>query len=202
MTAVMKYEDFPILLETWRTCLQDEFDLDSLRQALAELESGAIRWTAVRTAYASPMAQNASWRQINEYMYMGDYSTATATSMLRNDLLRDVVFTPGLRPTVSQALCRQFERKRQRLSPGYSPQTPIELMDWVKERLFIPASEWKALLDAIHRDHNLESDEILSPIADKLVRITPPDAFSPTDCRPRDDASNPPPLRRYRRGRV
>ena len=179
MTAVMKYEDFPILLETWRTCLQDEFDLDSLRQALAELESGAIRWTAVRTAYASPMAQNASWRQINEYMYMGDYSTATATSMLRNDLLRDVVFTPGLRPTVSQTLIRQFERKRQRLSPGYSPQTPIELMDWVKERLLIPASEWKALLDAIHRDHNLESDEILSPIADKLVRITPPDAFSP-----------------------
>ena len=52
-------------------------------------------------------------------------------------------------------------------------------MDWVKERLLIPASEWKALLDAIHRDHNLESDEILSPIADKLVRITPPDAFSP-----------------------
>ena len=174
MTAVMKYEDFPILLETWRTCLQDEFDLDSLQQMLAELESGAIRWTAVHTAYASPMAQNASWRQINEYMYMGDYSTATTTSMLRNDLLRDVVFTPGLRPTVSQTLIRQFEQKRQRLSPGYSPQTPTELIDWAKERLLIPAPEWEALLDAIRRDHGLEPDDILSPITDKLVRIKPP----------------------------
>lgn len=179
MTAVMKYEDFPILLETWRTCLQDEFDLDSLQQVLAELESGSIRWTAVHTAYASPMAQNASWRQINEYMYMGDYSTATTSSMLRNDLLRDVVFTPGLRPTVSQTLVRQFEQKRRRLSPGYSPQAPTDLIDWVKERLLIPAPEWETLLDAIQRDHNLEPDEILSSIADKLVRIKPPAASSP-----------------------
>ena len=176
MTAVMQYEDFPILLETWRTCLQDEFDLDSLQQVLAELESGSIQWTAVHSAYASPMAQNASWRQINEYMYMGDYSTATTASMLRNDLLRDVVFTPGLRPPVSQILVRQFEQKRRRLIPGYSPQTPIELIDWIKERLLIPASEWQTLLDAIHSDHGLEPDEILSPIAGKLVRIKPPDA--------------------------
>ncbi len=176
MTAVMQYEDFPILLETWRTCLQDEFDLDSLQQVLAELESGSIRWTAVPTAYASPMAQNASWRQINEYMYMSDHSTATTTSMLRSDLLRDVVFTPGLRPTVSSTLIRQFEQKRRRLSPGYSPQTPVDLIDWVKERLLIPAPEWSTLLEAIRSDHNLEPDEILSPIADKLVLIKPPEA--------------------------
>ena len=30
MDAVFKYENFPILLETWRTCLADEFDLDGL----------------------------------------------------------------------------------------------------------------------------------------------------------------------------
>ena len=78
MTAVMKYEDFPILLETWRTCLQDEFDLDSLQQVLAELESGSIRWTAVHTAYASPMAQNASWaadKRVHVYgrLFHGDH---------------------------------------------------------------------------------------------------------------------------------
>ena len=32
MDGVLGYPDFPILLETWRTCLQDEFDLSSLRQ--------------------------------------------------------------------------------------------------------------------------------------------------------------------------
>ena len=179
MTAVMKYEDFPILLETWRTCLQDEFDLDSLQQVLAELESGSISWTAVHTHYASPMAKNASWRQINEYMYMGDYAKSSHTSMLRNDLLRDVVFTPGLRPTVTQSLVQQFQQKRQRLSPGYSPQTARDLVDWVKERLIIPASEWETLLDAIHKDHQLELDELLHSVDDKLVRIRLPRTSKP-----------------------
>lgn len=174
MTAVMKYEDFPILLETWRTCLQDEFDLDSLQQVLTELESGAISWTAVNTRYASPMAQNASWRQINEYMYMVDYAKSNHTSMLRNDLLRDVVFMPGLRPTVTQAQVQQFEHKRQRLSPGYSPQTARDLVDWVKERLIIPELEWESLLNAIHNDHHLELGELLSAVGDKLARVILP----------------------------
>ena len=179
MTAVMKYEDFPILLETWRTCLQDEFDLDNLQQVLSELESGSISWSAAHTRYASPMAKNASWRQINEYMYMGDFAKSSHTSMLRNDLLRDVVFTPGLRPTVTQLVVQQFEQKRQRLSPGYSPQTDRDLVDWVKERLIIPEPEWESLLNAIHNDHQLELDELLRSANDKLVRVNLPRASKP-----------------------
>ncbi|MGC1404559.1 MAG: helicase-related protein, partial [Thermodesulfobacteriota bacterium] len=40
MDAVMTYPDFPILLETWRTCLQDEFDLENLKRLLEEIRSG------------------------------------------------------------------------------------------------------------------------------------------------------------------
>lgn len=29
LAAISRYDDFPILLETWRACLQDEFDLES-----------------------------------------------------------------------------------------------------------------------------------------------------------------------------
>ena len=55
----------------------------------------------------------------------------------------------------------------------------MDLIDWVKERLLIPVPEWEMLLTAIHNDHNLESEEMLSPITDKLVRIKPPDASAP-----------------------
>ncbi len=72
LEAVLHYEDFPILLETWRTCIQDEFDLESLKQVLTELESGSISWTEVHTALPSPFAQSDGWRQVNQYMYMDD----------------------------------------------------------------------------------------------------------------------------------
>ena len=138
LAAVSKYEDFPILLETWRTCLQDEFDLEHLRQMLDELEGNEIRWSFCKTSYPSPMAQSGAWRQLNQYMYMSDEPSGDQSSNLRRDLLRDAVFTPGLRPTVSRSLCDRFEQKRQRLWPGYSPGSPRALLDWLVERVAIP----------------------------------------------------------------
>ena len=57
MDAVLPYPDFPILLETWRTCLQDEFDLDHLKRLLDEVRSGRIRITEATTTAASPFCR-------------------------------------------------------------------------------------------------------------------------------------------------
>jgi len=152
LDAVLNYKDFPILLEAWRTCIQDEFDLESLKQVLTELESGASSWTQVHTAHPSPFAQSDWWRQVSQYMYMDDSPRTDKISKLRGNLLREVVLTTGLRPTVSHGLVDQFEMKRKRISPGYSPQTFRELLDWVVERVAIPKGEWKDLLEAMRRD--------------------------------------------------
>ena len=173
LDSVLHYDDFPILLEAWRTCLQDEFDLESLRRMLAELESGSIVWSQVRTSHQSPMAQSGSWRQITRYMYMGDEPASGKPSKLRGDLLRDIVLTPTIRPTVARQIVDQFELKRQRLSPGYSPSTARDLIDWVKERLIIPISEWKRLLVAMGTDHGIDPAEMLEPASERIVRITP-----------------------------
>ena len=174
LDSVVRYDDFPILLEAWRTCLQDEFDMESLRQVLTELESGAIQWSEAHTLYPSPMAQNISWRQTNQYVYMTDEPTAGTTSRLRSDLLNHVVFTPGIRPGVARELVAQFEMKRQRLVPGYSPETPREMVDWVKERLLIPVPEWERLLQAMRDDHETNTDDLLESLTERLVRINPP----------------------------
>ena len=80
---------------------------------------------------------------------------------------------------MTQLVVQQFEQKRQRLSPGYSPQTDRDLVDWVKERLIIPEPEWESLLNAIHNDHQLELDELLRSANDKLVRVNIPRASKP-----------------------
>ncbi len=179
LEAVVWYEDFPILLETWRTCIQDEFDLGGLKQVLMEVEAGSISWTEVHTSHPSPFAQSDWWRQVNQYMYMDDSLKSDKRSRLRESLLREVVFTPGLRPTVSRKVVKQFEMKRKRLSPGYSPQTARELLDWVVERVAIPENEWEDLLEAIRRDHGVDPESFLDQIGEKLVRLQPPETAAP-----------------------
>ncbi len=171
LNAVLDWEDFPILLETWRTCLWEEFDLESLKKLLAGVESGVIRWTEVHTNQPSVFARDDWWRQVNQYMYMGDELRSSKTSRLRGDLLREVVFQPGLRPMVSRELVKRFEMKRQRLSPGYSPGTARELLDWVGERLTIPQREWDLLWEAMGRDHGADPNVWMEELKDKLIRI-------------------------------
>ena len=173
LESVNRYPDFPILLEAWRTCLQDEFDLDHLRTVLAECETGEITWSEVRTAVASPFARAAAWRLMHEYVYDDDTPTSGAPSHLRADLLREVVFSPDLRPAISPDVITRLVMKRQRVAEGYAPQSARDLLDWVKERALIPSAEWRELLDAMARDHQLAEDALLQDTAGKLLEITP-----------------------------
>lgn len=176
LESVLQYEDFPILLEAWRTCLNDELDLEGLAGVLADLESGSVAWSETHTSHPSPMAQSITWPQINRYMYMDDQLKTGKGSRLRTDLLREIVSIPELRPVVPSELAGIFELKRRRLSPGYSPDSAWELIEWVKERLLLPDPEWKKLLGAMRRDHGFDPGAILSSVAARLVRISPQDA--------------------------
>ncbi len=171
LDAVLPYDDFPILLEAWRTCLQDEFDMAGLYRILGELESGLITWSETRTSRPSPMAQAVTWGQINQYMYRDDGSPSGKRSKLRRNLLRDVVHFPGLRPAVTREIADRFEHKRQRLSPGYSPASLRDLVDWVKERVVIPESEWDHLTEVMKQDHGEQVEEWLESAGNRLTRI-------------------------------
>ena len=175
LASVSRYEDFPILVETWRTCLQDEFDLESLKLVLGELERGEIRWTEVSTSEASPLAANVLWKQTNRLMYEDDVpEEAEAPGGLRRDLLQELVYSSQLRPRLPSALVDRFQRKLQRVYPGYAPQTARDLVDWTRERLVVAAGEWLELLAAMSRD--LEVDErdlegILQSASKRLVSV-------------------------------
>jgi len=171
LETILGYADFPILLETWRTCLQDEFNLKQLERVLDELASGAVSWTAAFTDRPSPFAAGMAWNQINQYMYQDDQGASSASG-LGQDLIRDVVFSEHLRPAISSALIKEFEEKCQRLAPGYAPQTPRDLVDWVKERVAIPYEEWKALLEKIEIEVPKAVEPIRNLALKKLACIT------------------------------
>lgn len=172
LDAVLRYADFPVLLETWRTCLQDSFDLPALRQRLDELRTGTTCVSEARTIEPTPFAASMVWRQTNSYMYADDSPLSGRSSRLRADVLAEAVHSAELRPRLKPVIVEQFQRKAQRLWPGYAPASPEDLLEWVKERLWLPEAEWEALLEASVRDAELSRDALLAPLGEKLARVT------------------------------
>jgi ATP-dependent helicase Lhr and Lhr-like helicase len=175
-SAVSRYDDFPLLLEAWRTCLRDEFDLRSLTVLLEELASGAIRVGEVTTPAPSPFCGQLVWKQTNSLMYADDALGAPAVSpdsargtSLRGELIREVALSTDLRPRLPAELLSGFQAKLQRTAEGYAPRDARELLDWVKERVLLPQGEWEALLRACARDHGMLPETLEETLRPKIV---------------------------------
>ena len=171
MEAVQKYEDFPILLEVWRSCLQNAFELPRLKQMLDEVRSGEIKVRTVTTSSPTPFSANVVFKQTNELMYQDDTPDKGGASGLKPELLRELVFSAQLRPRISPALAERFRRKVQRTYPGYAPRDATDLLDWVVERVVLPGDEWRELLGAVERDHGVPAEELFSELAGKVLRL-------------------------------
>ena len=177
LERVSSYEDFPVVVETWRTCLQDTFDLDSLKRLLDELEGGEIGVSVTTTASPSPFADHVVWKQTNRLMYEDDTPAGAGGTQLSQDLLQELVFSSQLRPRIPAHLIDGIRRKLQRVHPGYAPQGGRELVDWTIERIVLPEDEWRELLMAIERDGGSQEQEIasvLGEVADRIVRLRLP----------------------------
>lgn len=175
LEAVGRYDDFPIVVETWRTCLQDEFDLPLLRERLAELRDGAITVTVVRTSEPSPFAAGVAWGQTNRLMYADD-SPSGGPSRLRWDLVREVALSPELRPELPPDLVSAFAARLQRTWPGYAPGDAGELLEHVKDWLILSLDEWEALLAAMARDGGHDEAALRAAVRERIVRVTLPGA--------------------------
>ena len=123
MTAVKDYSDFPVLLETWRTCLLDEFNLTALEQMLSEIQEGRIAWSFVTTATPSPFASNITFGQISRYMYADDSPEQANARSLSDELIANAIADEALRPKIERQTIDEFLRKRQPRTPDYQPMT-------------------------------------------------------------------------------
>ena len=175
--AVSKREDFPMLLEAWRTCLRDEFDMANLLSVLDELAAGAIRVSEVHTSLPSPFCGDLLWKQTNAYMYADDTPHVQGGTSVRADLVRELALSTELRPRISRETARLFQEKLQRIAEGYAPRDARDLLDWVKERAIVPWDEWEQLLAACARDHGVRRAELEAALAPKIVER----AFGPNE---------------------
>jgi ATP-dependent Lhr-like helicase len=168
--AVTKYNDFPILAETYRTCISDEFDLENLKVQLKAIEDDVINISSITKRVPTPMADNVSWEQINKYMYEDDGNKGTQKSDLDYDLVSEVIWGQKFLPPIKKDIVETFDSKLKRIYPGYSPSSAIEFIDFINDMVLLTINEWEDLKFAVKRDRGdfFEVSEL-----DSLIKIAP-----------------------------
>ncbi len=107
---------FPVILETYRECLQDVLDLPALADLLGKLHSRALSLVEVETPTASPFASSLLFDYVATYMYEGDTPNAerrAAALALDRDLLRELLGQEELRELIDPEALDEVEEQLQ-----------------------------------------------------------------------------------------
>jgi ATP-dependent helicase Lhr and Lhr-like helicase len=107
---------FPVILETYRECLRDVFDLPALRGILTDLQSRKLGLVEVETPTASPFASSLLFDYVATYMYEGDTPNAerrAAALALDRDLLRELLGQEELRELIDPEALTEVEAQLQ-----------------------------------------------------------------------------------------
>ena len=118
LQVASRYGSFPILLETYRECLRDVFDVPALAGVLRGIESRTVRLTQVETATASPFASSLLFDYIASSMYEGDSPLAERRAQalsLDRELLAELLGADELRELIDAEALAQLELELQRL---------------------------------------------------------------------------------------
>jgi ATP-dependent Lhr-like helicase len=119
LAAASKHPDFPIVLETYRECLRDAFDLPGLVGLLRDVRSRRVRVATVDTRKPSPFAASVLFAFVASFIYEGDAPLAERRAQaLSIDLgrLRELLGEGELRALLDPAVIEEHERYLQRLT--------------------------------------------------------------------------------------
>ena len=132
LQVARRYPAFPIVLETYRECLQDVFDLPALKRLLQGLRTRQIDLVDVETPSASPYAASLLFDYVANYMYEDDTPAAERRAQalsLDRDLLRELLGQEELRDLIDPGALEDVETQLR----GHA-RSPDELHDLLRRR--------------------------------------------------------------------
>jgi ATP-dependent Lhr-like helicase len=112
LEVARRYDDFPIVLETYRECLKDVLDVPGLESLLRDLQTREVSLVEVETPTASPFASSLLFDYVATYMYEGDTPNAerrAAALSLDRDLLRELLGQEELRELIDAGALARVE---------------------------------------------------------------------------------------------
>jgi ATP-dependent Lhr-like helicase len=146
LQVARRYGSFPVVLETYRECLQDVFDLPALRALLAGIQTRRLDVVEVETGSASPFSSSLLFDYVATYMYEDDTPPAERRAQalsLDRDLLRELLGQEELRDLLDPHAVEDVERQLRG-----APRTPDELHDQLRVRGDLRVGEYDEALAA------------------------------------------------------
>ncbi len=119
LQVASKHPSFAIVLETYRECLQDVFDLPALVDLLGAIRSCEVRVVEVETDAASPFARSLQLEYVRAFMYEGDAPLAERRAQaltLDRALLAELMGREELRELLDATALAELELEIGRLT--------------------------------------------------------------------------------------
>jgi ATP-dependent Lhr-like helicase len=118
LAVASRFSSFPILLETYRECIRDVFDLPATMALLSAIQRGAIRVTSLTSEKPSPFASSLLFSYVANYIYEGDAPLAERRAQalsIDQSQLQEILGDTDLRELLDQAALDEVESRLQSL---------------------------------------------------------------------------------------
>ena len=132
LQVAARFGSFPMILEAYRECLRDVFDVPALVQTLERIRSRAIRVVTADTPRPSPFAGSLLFRYVANFLYDGDAPLAERRAQalaIDQSQLRELLGEPELRELLDPASLEEIERALQHLTEGRKARSADALHD-------------------------------------------------------------------------
>jgi ATP-dependent Lhr-like helicase len=116
LSVASRYPKFPLLLEAYRECLRDVFDMPALVEILKEIEQRKLRVHVVETRKPSPFASSLLFSYVANFMYEGDAPLAERRAQaltIDQDQLRELLGEADLRELLDADAIAEVEEAAQ-----------------------------------------------------------------------------------------
>jgi len=103
LAVASKHGSFPILLETYRECLRDVFDLPALIDLMGSIRARTVRVVSVDTGRPSPFASSLAFAYVANFLYEGDAPLAERRAQaltLDREMLAELLGAEELRELI------------------------------------------------------------------------------------------------------
>jgi ATP-dependent Lhr-like helicase len=122
LSVASRYPKFPLLLEAYRECLRDVFDMPALIETLRAVEQRQLRVHVVETRKPSPFAASLLFSYVANFLYDGDAPLAERRAQaltIDQDQLRELLGEADLRELFDADAIAAVEETAQCLTENY-----------------------------------------------------------------------------------